>query len=147
MWLLIMYSLQVSANVNLWKPRICIASKLREVRRTQFLLELLPVLKRFFSQTLNWPGQTAGRYARWNRWEWAKQHYLNANKNMCVRKNAVSGTTNVPCPSSPAMVPAMPQYSPRRQSWHSIFPLSAPIITPLVKITRRLPEVVVGEPD
>ena len=83
-WSLIICSLQVSV-ISL-KLRICTASNIREVRISQLLIDLLPVLKRFLSQTINGPecetARTAERYERWYRWEWAIQRYHNFGVNI-----------------------------------------------------------------
>ena len=86
-WSLIICSLQVSV-ISL-KLRICTASNIREVRISQLLIHLLPVLKRFLSQTINWQegktAQTTYRYERLYRWEWVTQQYQNVDVNILRR--------------------------------------------------------------
>ena len=86
-WSLIICSLQVSV-ISL-KLRICTASNIREVRISQLLIDLLPVLKRFLSQTINWQegetARTAQRYERLYRWGWVTQRYWNVDVNILRR--------------------------------------------------------------
>ena len=81
------------------EEQIYITSKLREVKRSQFLFEILPVLKRVFLRHST-------------EQERLSQHYQNTTKNIRGINNSMLGTTHVPCPGSPAIVRTILQCFP-----------------------------------